>query len=144
MTEPELHILLVEDDDVAAEAVMRSLNSLINNFSVTIAEDGLVALQILRGRHLSRRIGHPRLVLLDLNMPRMNGFEFLDELRADEELKSTIVFVLTTSSEDRDRMRAYQSSIAGYMVKRAVGAQFLLLRNLLEQYRSVISFPARA
>lgn len=144
MTEPELQILLVEDDDVAAEAVIRSLNGLIKDFSVTVAEDGLVALQILRGRHLSRKIGYPRLVLLDLNMPRMNGFEFLDELRSDPQLKSTVVFVLSTSHDDKDRIRAYQNCIAGYMVKRAVGAQFLLLRNLLEQYRSAISFPVGA
>lgn len=142
MTEPELHILLVEDDDVAAEAVMRSLKSATINFSVTVAEDGLVALEILRGRHPSRRIAYPHLVLLDLNMPRMNGFEFLDEIRADEGLKSTVVFVLTTSSEDLDRSRAYQSNIAGYLVKRTVGAQFQLLRSLLEQYRGAVSFPA--
>lgn len=139
--ESQLQILLVEDDDVAAEAVQRSLKNMLDNFAVTVAEDGLVALQILRGRHLSRRLGHPRIVLLDLNLPRMNGFELLEEIRADAELRSTIVFVLSTSDDNADRLRAYRSNIAGYIVKRNVGQQFLLLQNLLQQYRWAVSFP---
>src|ERR1700753_3809044 len=95
-------ILLVDDDDVAAEAVVRGLRKHSMECPIVIAEDGIVALQILRGTH-TRKITKPFLVLLDLNMPRMNGLEFLRELRHDAALKGTVVFVLTTSGADADR-----------------------------------------
>jgi CheY-like chemotaxis protein len=132
---PPLSLLLVEDDDVAAEAVMRGLLRHAMVCPVIPAEDGSTALQILRGTHTGRHITKPYLVLLDLNMPRMNGFEFLRELRADSELRSTVVFVLTTSGADADLARAYQQNIAGYMVKSAVGPQFSGLARFLTEYR---------
>ena len=141
MSEAKLSILLVEDDDVAAESVARSLRKNGVEYSITLAEDGLVALDILRGKHPGRRIAKPFIVLLDLNMPRMNGFEFLQELRADNELREAVVFVLTTSSSDEDRTRAYQENIAGYMVKAAVGPQFSKLAKLLDTYLAAVKLP---
>src|SRR6185503_9677474 len=121
MIDPALSILLVEDDDVAAESVERSLRKYDVGFPIVWAEDGLVALEILRGKHPTKKIGTPNIILLDLNMPRMNGFEFLQALRADERLQRSVIFVLTTSDSDSDRSRAYHEHIAGYMVKAAVG-----------------------
>lgn len=141
MSEVKLSILLVEDDDVAAESVTRSLRKNDVDYPVVLAEDGLVALEILRGRHPNRRIAKPYIILLDLNMPRMNGFEFLQELRADNVLREAVVFVLTTSSSDEDRNRAYQENIAGYMVKSAVGPQFSKVARLLDNYRSAVTLP---
>lgn len=138
---PLLSLLLVEDDDVAAEAVIRGLHKHANDCPVVPAEDGLVALQILRGRHDTHWIAKPYLVLLDLNMPRMDGFEFLRELRADNELRGTVVFVLTTSGAEHDRARAYREHIAGYMVKSEVGPQFSGLARFLTEYRAAIQFP---
>ncbi len=138
---PILTILLVEDDDVAAESVVRSLNNAGCRCPVVWAEDGGIALDALRGQDLSRPVPRPRIVLLDLNMPRVNGFEFLQQLRADPELREDVVFVLTTSDADTDRVRAYQENIAGYMVKAAVGPQFAKLVQLLASYQSAIRMP---
>jgi CheY-like chemotaxis protein len=136
-----LNILLVEDDDVAAEAVTRGLRRHAAEIVVTPAEDGTVALQILRGQHPTLRVAAPRLVLLDLNMPRMNGFEFLRELRLDRKLRCTVVFVLTTSDIEADRLRAYEECIAGYIVKSRIGPQCSGLARFLTEYRDVVLLP---
>lgn len=136
-----LTILLVEDDDVAAEAVVRSLAKARLMFPVVWAEDGEMALRALRGQDPQRQVPRPRVVLLDLNMPRMNGFEFLQHLRADPALSDDVVFVVTTSDADTDRTRAYHEHIAGYMVKASVGPQFARLAQLLELYQRSIRLP---
>lgn len=138
----KVNILLVDDDDVAAESVVRSLRKHAMDFPVTLARDGVEALDILRHTHPDLRIEKPYLILLDLNMPRMNGFEFLQEIRSDKKLHDSIVFVLTTSDADSDKSRAYHENIAGYMVKSAVGPQFARLAALLDNYRSTVSLPA--
>lgn len=138
---PTLHVLLVEDDDVAAESVMRSVRRAGIPFPIVWAEDGQAALDVLRQRDPQRQAPRPRLILLDLNMPRMNGFEFLEVVRADPQLQDEVVFVLTTSSDDADRSRAYAEHVAGYMVKSAVGPQFARLTQLLEGYQRAVQLP---
>ncbi len=138
---PELHVLLVDDDDVSSESVIRSLRKHSLNFPIVVAEDGAEALAVLRNTHPHTKIEKPYLILLDLNMPGMNGFEFLTEIRADEELSESVIFVLTTSDADTDRSRAYHNQIAGYMVKSAVGPQFSKLATLLDSYRAAIKLP---
>jgi CheY-like chemotaxis protein len=125
---------------VAAECVTRSLTKLEIGCEIVVAQDGLDALEILRGTS-DRQIRRPFVILLDLNMPRMNGFEFLEALRADRALRDSVVFVLTTSDADSDRSRAYHEIIAGYMVKSAVGPQFSKLSRLLSDYVAAISLP---
>jgi len=136
-----LTVLLVEDDDVAAESVQRSLRKAGLQVPVVWAEDGERALQALRGQDPARPVPRPRVTLLDLNMPRMNGFEFLQALRADEALSDDVVFVLTTSDADTDRMRAYHGHVAGYMVKSALGPQFARLAQLLALYHQAMRLP---
>ena len=98
MTSPALNILLVEDDEIDVKNVKRAfLKNHITN-PVFVAENGLEALEMLRNGTVPKR---RRIVLLDLNMPRMNGIEFLGELRKDPELAATPVIVLTTSNDDR-------------------------------------------
>jgi CheY-like chemotaxis protein len=138
----KVNILLVDDDDVAAESVVRSLRKHAMDFPVTLARDGMEALEILRHTHPDLSIEKPYLILLDLNMPRMNGFEFLQEARSDKNLHDSIIFVLTTSDFESDKSRAYHENIAGYMVKSAVGPQFAKLAALLDNYRSTVSLPA--
>lgn len=138
---PMLNILLVDDDDVSSESVVRSLRKHSLNFPVVIAQDGGEALDILRGGHAQAKIEKPYLILLDLNMPGMDGFEFLTEVRADEQLCDSIIFVLTTSDADADRSRAYHNQIAGYMVKSTVGPQFSKLASLLGSYQAAIKLP---
>lgn len=136
-----LNVLLIEDDDVAAEAVMRSIQRAGIPCPVTWVEDGQAALEVLREQDARRKAPRPRLILLDLNMPRMNGFEFLEAARADPRLKDEVIFVLTTSSADTDRSRAYEENVAGYMVKSAVGPQFAKLTHLLDGYRRAVQLP---
>ena len=140
-SDSRFNVLLVEDDDVAAEAVVRGLQKHGCQCSVVPAEDGSSALRILRGQDAQRQIAKPFVVLLDLNMPRMSGVEFLRELRADAELRSTVVFVLTTSGTDADKASAYQQNVAGYMVKSAVGPQFSGLARFLNEYRNMVALP---
>lgn len=135
-----MNILIVEDDDVAAESVVRSLRRHAMEFPVTIAHDGLEALAILRGE-APIKISKPFIILLDLNMSRMNGFEFLREIRSDVKLRDSIIFVLTTSNADSDRTLAYKENIAGYLVKSAVGPQFTHLANLLDSYSNAVTLP---
>jgi CheY-like chemotaxis protein len=137
----KVNILLVDDDDVAAESVVRSLRKHTVDFPVTLARDGIEALEILRNPQPDLSIEKPYIILLDLNMPRMDGFEFLQEIRSDKNLHDAIVFVLTTSDADTDKTRAYHANIAGYMVKSAVGPQFAKLAALLENYRSTVALP---
>lgn len=134
-------ILLVEDDDVAAEAVSRNLKKMSIDYPIVHANDGQEALDILLNKHPDKKILRPFLVLLDLNMPRMNGFEFLNIIRNDKHLKDSVVFVLTTSDDDKDRSRAYHECIAGYMVKSSVGPQFAKLAALLESYKMAVTLP---
>lgn len=136
-----INLLIVEDDDVAAEAIQRSLRKSEASFIAIMAEDGVAALEILRGKHPEKKIATPLIVLLDLNMPRMNGFEFLEEVRADQRLSSLVVFVLTTSASDVDRSKAYQGNIAGYMIKDQVGPQFSKLFKLLSDYAETVVLP---
>lgn len=134
----ELSILLIEDDDVAAESVIRSLKKISPVIKVVTAQNGLEALEILRGIDGDRVISMPFIVLLDLNMPVMNGFDFLETIRESDEFMDLVIFVLTTSNEDSDKTKAYHHNIAGYMVKSAVGPQFSKLAKLLDSYRDAI------
>jgi CheY-like chemotaxis protein len=141
MSSRPVSVLLVDDDDVAAEAVVRGLRKHAVDWTVVPAEHGGVALQILRHTHAERRIETPYIVLLDLNMPGMNGFEFLRELRRDPVLRGTVVFVMTMSDAPTDQARAYQEIIAGYMVKSSIGPQFAGLARFLVEFRSAVQLP---
>ena len=92
-------------------------------------------------RERPQKVPSPCLVLLDLNMPRMGGVEFLDKLRRDEALRRTLVFVMTTSGAEEDRARAYDMNIAGYVLKHRPGQSFLEAIGMLEHYWRVIEFP---
>jgi CheY-like chemotaxis protein len=141
MSPDRVTVLLVEDDDVDAEAVMRSLRRSQVPVDVVWVEDGVAALEVLRGQHEYESVTRPVIVLLDLNMPRMDGFEFLHALRSDPALRDLVVFVLSTSSADADRTRAYHENIAGYLVKSAVGSQFARLARMLLSYQTAVTLP---
>ncbi|HKT84546.1 MAG TPA: response regulator [Novosphingobium sp.] len=134
-------VLVVDDDDVALEGVLRSFRKYEVPCHALTTGDGKEALSILRGTHPAKAIETPVIVLLDLNMPGMDGFQFLEAVRADAELRRTVVFVLTTSSRDQDRFRAYDEQVAGYMVKSAVGPQFALLAEFMTEYTRTQRLP---
>lgn len=134
-------VLVIDDDDVAIEGVQRSFQRHKVPCTTITASDGREALEILRGTHPEKRIKQPYIVLLDLNMPGMDGFQFLHALRRDSELKRTVVFVLSTSARDQDKARAYNEQVAGYMVKSAVGPQFVKLAKFIEKYTETQKLP---
>ena len=136
-----VNILLVEDDPVDVEAICRAFAKHRIANPMHYARDGIDALRLLRGEDGGSRLPQPYIILLDLNMPRMNGFEFLDAIRCDDALSSSIVFVLTTSELDRDRAEAYKKQIAGYIVKDHVGEDFINLMNMLGSYWNIVEFP---
>ncbi|WP_417430993.1 response regulator [Kiloniella sp.] len=133
----EITLLLVEDDDIDAASIERSfLKQRIGN-SIVRAHDGVEALELLK----SGAVSYPFMVLLDLQMPRMNGLEFLDNLRADPELVDTLVFVLTTSKSDQDMVKSYNRKVAGYFVKEEAGINFIDVVNMFESYWRVLHVP---
>ena len=139
---PMVNLLLVDDDEVDVQGLKRAfIKSKIAN-PITVARDGIDALEHLRGVNGKPKLSKPHLILLDLNMPRMNGIEFLEAIRGDEELRSAIVFMITTSKADEDRMRAYGHNVAGYIVKQDPANTFMQAVALLEHYWKVVEFPA--
>lgn len=137
MTSQLLKILLVEDDEIDVMNVQRAFakNHITN--PLYVARNGLEALAMLRGDMPKGR----RIVLLDLNMPRMSGIEFLQELRGDPELSATPVVVLTTSNNDRDKIDAYRLNVAGYLVKPVTFSDFSDLMVTLNKYWTLVELP---
>jgi CheY-like chemotaxis protein len=136
MEERLINILLVEDDEVDRMNVKRAFkrNNIVN--PLYIATNGLEALEMLRGspERPSAVPGHRRLILLDLNMPKMSGMEFLQELRSDANLQTIPVVVLTTSNQDQDRVKAYNLNVAGYLLKPVTFNSFAELMSTLNRY----------
>lgn len=136
-----VHLLLVEDDEVDAEAVVRAFRRQKITHPFTIVPDGIEALNTLRGEDGRRPLSWPYLILLDINTPRMNGLEFLQALRGDARLHRSIVFVFTTSDQYEDIMAAYEWQVAGYFLKSRAGPDFVNLISLLTDYLRVVEFP---
>ncbi|MEM9457692.1 MAG: response regulator [Myxococcota bacterium] len=136
-----IHILLIEDDIVDVRAIQRSFKREKLPNPMSVARDGLEGLALLRGSPPAPTIPRPFLILLDLCMPRMNGIEFLAELRADPKLKDAIVFVLTTSRAERDKSAAYDKNVAGYIVKGDIGQGFSSLATMLDHYWALVELP---
>jgi CheY-like chemotaxis protein len=136
--EKVLNILLVEDDQVDVMNVKRAFERNRITNPLFVAADGLDALEMLRdGKMPCSR----RLVLLDLNMPRMNGIEFLRELRKDPDLQHIPVVVLTTSNDERDKIEAYNLNVAGYLLKPVTFANFVELTATLNKYWTLVELP---
>ncbi|MEM7773833.1 MAG: response regulator [Cyanobacteria bacterium P01_A01_bin.37] len=140
MSDQTINIFLVEDDAVDVMTVQRAFKKNAISNSLQVANDGLEALEMLRSSE-KKLATTRRLILLDLNMPRMNGIEFLKELRQDEQLKHIPVIVLTTSDHERDRIEAYNFHVAGYILKPVTFAKFVEIIRTLNQYWTLCEFP---
>lgn len=137
----QLHVILIEDDELDAEAIERAFKALGGAVKATRFVDGRAAIDALRGPWGSQLQNEPHLILLDLNMPRMNGLTFLDELRKEPVLQRSIVFALTGLDRDQDKAAAYDRRVAGYLVKNNLGDDYSALSELLDVYFQAIEFP---
>ena len=131
-------ILLVEDDDVDVMTVKRALKDLnIKNRLVNTA-NGEEALKYLKNNSNKK----PCIILLDLNMPKMNGIEFLQVVKADDTLKKIPIIVLTTSSQQQDIVESFRLSVAGYIVKSVDYAEYTEAINTINLYWSLSKLPS--
>lgn len=138
MSNSSLNILLVEDDEVDVMNVRRAFDKNHITNPLFVASNGLEGLEKLRSGEVPQG---RRIVLLDLNMPKMNGIEFLRELRSDPALAPTPVVVLTTSNNDRDKIDAFNLNVAGYLVKPVTFAEFSELMVTLNKYWTLVEMP---
>ena len=130
-------ILLVEDDQVDAMTVKRALKEIKVTNRLDIVNNGEAALTFLRNSENE----NPGIILLDLNMPKMNGIEFLKIAKKDESLKKIPVVVLTTSKEDQDKVDSFNLGIAGYMIKPVDYRQFVEVVKTIDLYWTLSELP---
>lgn len=142
MQPEKVTILHIEDDISDVKALRRAFTKHQLTNPIVVAQNGIEALNYLRGEGGKERISSPFIILLDLNMPRMSGHEFLAELRNDERLKQSAVFVLSTSNSQTDREEAYGRQIAGYIQKASVTSGQVDLARLLSTYCKIVEIPA--
>jgi CheY-like chemotaxis protein len=130
-------ILLIEDDEVDIMTVKRALRDLkVTNQLVSIG-DGEEAIEYLRTESATK----PCIILLDLNMPKMDGGEFLKVVKADKALKKIPVVILTTSNSDRDVIESFECGAAGYMVKSVDYEKFIETIHTIDQYWTLSKLP---
>ena len=130
-------ILIAEDDEIDSEMIQRAFQDVkvTNRFQMT--GDGEEALNFLQDDQEQK----PCLILLDLNMPRMNGFEFLKAVKQDRQLKLIPVVILTTSREERDKIEAFNLGAAGYMVKPFDSNRFVEIAKVIDLYWTLSELP---
>ena len=143
MEDKMYNIMLVDDDQVDVMNVQRAFKK--NNITnpLHIATNGIEALDLLRGTEGREKIlPLPRIILLDINIPKMKGIEFQRELRADPELHSISVFMMTTSNDDKDKLDAYNLNVAGYIVKPVSFDKFVSAVSVLNSYWKLCELPS--
>jgi chemotaxis family two-component system response regulator Rcp1 len=143
MDEPQnVEILLVEDSPTDADLAIRALSQGKVANHIHHAEDGVEAMQFLRGEGKFAGAPRPDMILLDLNMPRKDGREVLKEIRSDPDLRTIPVIVLTTSNEEQDVSAAYGLSSNAYIVKPVDVKQFFRVVSQIDQFWfSVVRLP---
>jgi CheY-like chemotaxis protein len=136
-------ILLVEDDPKDVELTLTGLADYNLANEVVVARDGEEALDYLyrRGNHSERPNGNPAVMLLDLKLPKVNGFEVLEQVRADENLKLIPAVILTSSHEERDLVKGYRLGVNAYVVKPVDFHQFVNAIKELGAFWALINEP---
>lgn len=137
----EMNILLVEDNDLDVEILKRGLKKLGTTSCLIRARDGLEALKLLHEDAEHLLVPRPYVILLDINMPRMDGHEFLATLRATEALKSARVFIFTTSDSKKDIETAYQNNANGYIVKPNSSSELANVLKTLHKFWDLCEMP---
>jgi CheY-like chemotaxis protein len=136
-----IQILLVEDDDGDARAVERTFAKARIANPIVRAIDGVEAMDILQGTHGRTRLERPYMLLVDLNLPRFNGLQLIEAIRADQDLHDSVIFVLTTSNRTEDKESAHALNVTGYILKENAGDDFLRLFSLVDSYWRIVEMP---
>ncbi len=140
----DIPILLVEDDDVDVETVIRAFEENKITNPLYVVDNGEEALDFLRHEGAYRdpkEFPRPGIILLDLNMPIMNGIEFLQIAKNDDDLKTIPVIVLTTSEEENDRVESFKFSVAGYVIKLVEFEDFVKAVKTIDVYWTLSQLP---
>ncbi len=141
MKEKATTFLIVEDSELDAEKIVRSMRRLSMTNKTLRVRNGEEALDVLRGTNGRTRLVAPYIILLDINMPKMNGLEFLQVLRSDDDIAHSPVFMLTTSDSQRDIDAAYRFNVCGYIVKPVKTEQMVAALDTLNLYWNVTELP---
>ena len=131
-------ILLLEDDEIDVVAIKRALNELNIKSPLVVCENGVKGLEWLRA-NLSNP---PALILTDIDMPIMNGLEFLDKVKHDPDLLKLPVVILSTFREESDRARAFKLGVAGYMIKPVDASKYLSVMETIAAYWRTSELPS--
>jgi CheY-like chemotaxis protein len=136
-------ILLVEDDKRDLELTLIALERSQLANEVVVVRDGAQALEYLnrQGAHAERPEGNPAVILLDLKLPKVNGLEVLESVRATESLRSVPVVMLTSSQEESDLLKSYRLGVNAYVVKPVEFKQFVSAISDLGVFWAVLNEP---
>jgi len=127
-----LNVLLIEDDMIEIMKLNRTISSLNLNHNIIEANNGEDALKILQ-----KKDELPDIILLDLNMPKVNGIEFLNILKKDDTLRYIPTIILTTSNNEKDLLECYKLGIAGYVIKPLKYEEYVSKIEILLAYWSI-------
>lgn len=136
-----MNILLVEDNDLDVEILKRSLRKIESKAALVCAKDGIEALELLEEDQKQHTIPRPFAILLDINMPRMNGHEFLEALRTTDGLCDAQVIVFTTSDNKKDVDLAYKNNATGYIVKPNSSSELAAVLETLQNFWKLCEIP---
>jgi CheY-like chemotaxis protein len=130
-------VLLVEDDLIDQMSVKRAFKDIKITNELVIVNNGLEALEFMN----MDEGNIPGIILLDLNMPKMNGLEFLEKIRTNERYRRIPVIILTTSKEENDRIESFNLGIAGYMIKPVDYIKFVEVLKTIDIYWTLSEMP---
>ena len=137
-----MNIFLVEDNDLDVEILKRGLRKIKSTATLVCAKDGIEALQLLEEDQIQHKIPRPFAILLDINMPRMNGHEFLEALHTADGLCDAQVIVFTTSDSKKDVDLAYRNNATGYIVKPNSTSELAAILETLQKFWALCEIPS--
>lgn len=137
-----INFMLVDDDEIDIKDMQRTFKKNKIDNPIHVATNGLDALNKLLGKNGEKKLTPtPKIIILDINMPKMNGLEFIKNIRTHKKLKSLLVFILTTSNSEKDKLEAYNLNVAGYIVKPFQVSEFMEIISSLHRYWNLLEFP---
>lgn len=144
LLDKSINFMLVDDDEIDVKSMQRTFEKNKITNPLYIATNGIEALNKLLGKNGEQKLyPTPKIIILDINMPKMNGIEFIKNIRANKKLKSLLIFVLTTSNSEKDKTEAYNLNVAGYIVKPLQLNDFVEMISSLYNYWGLLEFPRK-